>query len=123
MMLAGTKLRAIRGAGYSTGVVALLFAVGTLLAAPMADADTGGFYDYLEGKGIDTSSSDEVRAASLNMGQSICGLFAAYDGEGDSARATVDGVLENVTIPQSTQWIVGSVDYLCPRYEWMLSAT
>jgi hypothetical protein len=105
-----------------TALATLTLALGAALAAPMARADSGDFLDYLSSNGVNTSTS-VLRQSHLQVGQAICELYDAHVDAGDSKRVTNDDAVKLMegngdnTTQQAAMWVVGAVDYLCPRYK------
>jgi hypothetical protein len=88
------------------------------LAVP-AQADTDEFLDYLQRNGIGTSTA-RLERADLDMGMSICNIFATappagIDPNTDAIRVLTTGE-DPMSNSQASTWIVGSVNYLCPQY-------
>lgn len=92
--------------------VGLLIAISGLaltVAAP-AHADSQEFVDYIASRGEVTNGMEyEV----IDLGQAICGMF--------QAGGTVDDVWDTLTQRDNAVWIVGSINYLCPDYMYLLN--
>ncbi|MDT5069502.1 MAG: hypothetical protein QOK02_5657 [Mycobacterium sp.] len=88
-----------------------------LLNPPMASADTlGPFIDYLDNNGVNVSST-EAQDADVELGQAICGLYAAALKVGKNPNHDVMTQLEaRHTQDSAAMWLVGSVNYVCPQY-------
>ncbi|WP_157884745.1 MULTISPECIES: DUF732 domain-containing protein [Mycobacteriaceae] len=81
----------------------------TLIVAPSAHADSEDFVDYIASRGEATKGMEyEI----IDLGQAICGMF--------QAGGTVDDVWDTLTQRNNAAWIVGSINYLCPDYLYLL---
>jgi hypothetical protein len=104
----------------------LLAMVAALFAPPTARADVDEFLDYLDRNGVNTSTS-ELAQSGLEVGKAVCGLYDAHVDQGDSKSVTNGDALDRMTggatgntTEQAAMWVVGAVNYLCPRYKWMM---
>lgn len=93
----------------------------SLLNSTVASADTlGPFIDYLDSNGVDVSTTD-AQDADVELGQAICGLYAAALKVGKNPNHDVMTQLEaRHTQDEAAMWLVGSVNYVCPQYVSLL---
>jgi hypothetical protein len=104
-------------------VTTCVVAVGLSMAAPgVAVADPGDnvqrFLDYLERNGEPAEQSPELERAAVDLGRATCGLFAGGSSADQVMRTSLkDG---RWTTHQAAVWMVGSVEYLCPQYDYLL---
>lgn len=92
--------------------IALLVASAAfaLTAAAPAHADSAEFIDYIASRGEVTDGAEyEV----IDLGNAICGMF--------EAGGTVDDVWDTLSRENKAVWIVGSINYLCPDYLYLLN--
>jgi hypothetical protein len=103
----------------------LLFATCTvsigLLNPAAASADTlGPFIDYLGSNGVDVSTIEEQNAA-VELGQAICGMYPTSLKVGADPNHDVMAALQpRHTQDEAATWLVGSVNYVCPQYVYLL---
>ena len=98
------------------GVVGL----GSLNPA-VASADTlGPFIDYLDRNGVDVSTM-EVQDTSIELGQAICDLYRTSLRVGSNPNHEAMALLERGhTSDEAAVWVVGSVNYVCPQFVYLL---
>lgn len=81
-----------------------------LTTAGHARADSQDFVDYIASRGEVTEGMEyEV----IDLGQAICSMF--------EAGGTVDEVWDTLNQRDNAVWIVGSINYLCPDYRYLLN--
>ncbi|MDN4519599.1 DUF732 domain-containing protein [Mycolicibacterium austroafricanum] len=85
-------------------------AASALAMAAPAHADTQEFVNYLASRGEVTEG---VEFEVIDLGRAICGMF--------EAGGTVDDVWDTLTQENNAAWIVGSINYLCPDYMYLLN--
>lgn len=91
------------------GVFTASVALAVTMAAP-AHADSQDFVDYIASRGEVT---DGMEYEVIDLGQAICGMF--------QAGGTVDDVWDTLNQRDNAVWIVGSINYLCPDYMYLLN--
>jgi hypothetical protein len=105
-----------------TALSALIFAFpflcpGVAVGAPPAHVDAAGFLDYLNRNGVRDGGDLQVRGAEVNMGLTICNMYATL-----GSNALVNRTLAQQGNPSlAPMWTVGSVTYLCPQYQSLLA--
>ncbi|HEV7854811.1 MAG TPA: DUF732 domain-containing protein [Mycobacterium sp.] len=101
-------------------VLACLMGASSLSPAA-ASADTlGPFIDYLDSNGVDVSTID-AQNADVELGKAICGMYPPALRVGANPN---DGVMAALrprhTEAEAAMWLVGSVNYVCPQYVYLL---
>jgi hypothetical protein len=97
-------------------IVAAVISFGVLTPTATAGANTDEFIDYLVRHGEDSSTS-EIQMAEVNLGVAICNLYATSL----SNRAVMNTMLaQGHTTDEVAMRTVGSVEYLCPQYEYLV---
>jgi hypothetical protein len=106
-----------------TALSALIFAFsfvspGVAAGAPSAHVDATEFLDYLNRNGVRDEGDLQVREAEVNMGLTICNMYATL-----GSNALVNRTLAQQNNPSLNPavWTVGSVSYLCPQYRSLLA--
>jgi hypothetical protein len=102
--------------------LALACIVGASLLCPtVASADTlGPFIDYLDSNGVDVSSI-EAQNADVELGNAICGMYPPALRAGANPNHDVMAALQpRHTQDEAAMWLVGSVNYVCPQYVYLL---
>jgi hypothetical protein len=100
----------------SAMIAAAVVSLGMLAPVATALADTDEFINYLKRQGEDSSTA-EIRMAEVNLGLAICNPYATSL---DNRQVTRTMMADGHDTHWIAVWTVGSVEHLCPQYEYLL---